>query len=142
MFNFKATPHTDTKYIQTCGILGAWFPGIFLPGTFCEKMKSAWKGVEVKDTFLPGTFCEKKKSALKGAEVKNTFSPGTYCEKMKSALKGAEVEDTLLPGTFCEKIKSAWKSAEVKELFAKRRKVPGKVWEKRTHFCQALFMNK
>ena len=27
-----------------------------LPGTFCERMKSAWKGAEVKDTFLPGTF--------------------------------------------------------------------------------------
>ena len=54
----------------------------FLPGTFCEKMKSAWKGVEVKDTFLPGTFCEKKKSALKGAEVKDTFLPGTFSEKM------------------------------------------------------------
>ena len=67
---------------------GSWEPGsqaLFLPGTFCEKMKSAWKGVEVKDTFLPGTFCEKKKSALKGAEVKNTFLPGTFCEKMKSA---------------------------------------------------------
>ena len=43
------------------GILGAWFPGtFFLPGTFCEKKKRAWKGAEEKDTFLPGTFFLKK----------------------------------------------------------------------------------
>ena len=34
--------------------------GTFLmPGSFCEKMNSAWKGVEVKDTFLPGTFMKR-----------------------------------------------------------------------------------
>ena len=43
-----------------------------LPGTFCEKMKSAWKGAEVKDTILPGTCYEKMKSAWKGVEVKDT----------------------------------------------------------------------
>ena len=30
-------------------------------------MKSAWKSAEIKDTFLPGTFCDKMKSAWKGA---------------------------------------------------------------------------
>ena len=103
----------------------------FLPGTFCEKMKSAWKkrtlfcralfmksekclerqggkGYFLPGIFLlPGTFCEKIKSAWKGVEVKDTFLPGTFCEKKKSALKGAEVKNTFLPGTFCEKMKSA-----------------------------------
>ena len=82
-----------------------------LPGTFCEKMKSAWKGVEVKDTFLPGTFCEKKKSALKGAEVKNTFF------EVKSAWKGAEVKDTFLPGTF---MKSSVPNSSDGLIFVKR----------------------
>ena len=71
----------------------------FLPGTFCEKMKSAWKGAEVKDTPLPGTFCEKKKSAWKGAEVKDTFLPGTFCRRMKSAWKGVAEKDIFLLGT-------------------------------------------
>ena len=53
----------------------------FLPGTFCEKMKSAWNGAEEKDTFLPGTFCDKMKSAWKGAEVKDTFWLGTFMKR-------------------------------------------------------------
>ena len=33
-----------------CGNRGTWFPGtFFLPGTFYEQMKSAWKSTEVKD---------------------------------------------------------------------------------------------
>ena len=32
---------------------------LFLPGTFCDKMKSALKGAEVKDTFLLGTFMKR-----------------------------------------------------------------------------------
>ena len=34
-----------------------------MPGTYYEKMKSAWKKLEVKDLILPGTCYEKMKSA-------------------------------------------------------------------------------
>ena len=56
-----------------------------LPGTFCEKMKSAWKGAEVKDTFLLGP-------SKNSVEVKGIFLPGTFCDKTKRAWKGAEVK--------------------------------------------------
>ena len=103
---------------RICGILGYWLPGtFFLPGTFCEKMNSAWKGVKVKDTFFARNFYEKMKSAWRSAEVRDTILAGTFCEKMKSAWKSAEVKDTFLPGTFCDKMKSAWKGAEVKDTF-------------------------
>ena len=41
---------------------GYWDTGsqaLFLPGTFCEKMTSAWKGVKVKDTFFARTFLKR-----------------------------------------------------------------------------------
>ena len=43
---------------------GYWDTGsqaLFLPGTFCEKMNSAWKGVEVKDTFCQKLLWKDKK---------------------------------------------------------------------------------
>ena len=70
-----------------------------MAGTFCEKMKSAWKGAEVKDTFLLETFIKKMKSAL----VEETFLPGTVYDEMKSAWKGAKVKDTFLLGTFMKR---------------------------------------
>ena len=63
--------------------------GHFFARNFYEKMKSAWKSAEVKDTILAGTFCEKMKSAWKGAEVKDTFLLETFIKKMKSAWKSA-----------------------------------------------------
>ena len=80
---------------------GYWFPGTFcLPGTFCEKMNSAWRGVKVKDTLFARNFYEKMKSAWKSAEVKDTILAGTFCDKMKSAWKGAEVRYTFLLRSF------------------------------------------
>ena len=118
---FAGIPDMDCRFAHSAGVQNMRDPGIlaprhfFLPGTFCEKMESAWKGAEVKDTILPGTCCETMKSAWKSAEVKDTILPGTCCEKMKSAWKGAEVKDTILPGTCYEKMKSAWKGVEVKD---------------------------
>ena len=74
-----------------------------MAGTFCEKMKSAWKGAEVKDTFLLETFIKKMKSAWKSALVKDTFLPGTVYDEMKSAWKSSEVKDTFLLGTFMKR---------------------------------------
>ena len=75
-------------------------------------MKSAWKSAEVKDTILPGTFCDKMKSAWNGAcRSKGHFFARNFDKKMKSAWKSAEIKDTFLPGTFCDKMKSAWKGA-------------------------------
>ena len=42
---------------------------IFLPGNYYEKMKSAWKKLEVKDLILPGTCYEKMISAWDSAGV-------------------------------------------------------------------------
>ena len=75
----------------------------FFARNFYEKMKSAFKSAEVKDTILAGTFCEKMKSAWKGAEVKDTFLPGTVYDELKSAWKGAEVKDTFFAGNLYEK---------------------------------------
>ena len=74
-----------------------------LPGTFCEKINIAWKGVKVKDTFFARNLYENMKSAWKSAEVKDTILAGTFCEKMKSAWKGVEENDTFLPGTFMKR---------------------------------------
>ena len=52
-----------------------------MAGTFCEKMKNAWKGAEVKDTFLLGTVYDEMKSAWKGAEVKDTFLLATFMKR-------------------------------------------------------------
>lgn len=90
---------------------GYWDTGshaLFLPGTFCEKINIAWKGVKVKDTFFARNFYEKMKSAWKRAEIKDTFLPGTFCDKMKSAWKGAEVKDTFWLGTFGAEIKDTF----------------------------------
>ena len=55
--------------------------GHFFARNSSEKMESAWKSAEVKDTFLPGTFYEKMKSARKSVELKDTFLPGTFMKR-------------------------------------------------------------
>jgi len=91
------------KCLEKCGSKGTHV----LPGNYYEKMKSAWKKLEVKDLILPGTCYEKMISAWDSAGVKDIFWPDTIYDKMKSACKNTEVKDIILQGTCYEKMKSA-----------------------------------
>ena len=53
------------KCLEKCGSKGTHV----LPGNYYEKMKSAWKKLEVKDLILPGSCYEKMISAWDSAGV-------------------------------------------------------------------------
>ena len=56
----------DAEYV------GTWESGsqalLLLPGTFCQKLKSAWKGGEVKDTYFCQELFVKNEKCLERCE--------------------------------------------------------------------------